>query len=256
MFPDEIIFGITLYDAFLCLGIISSVVVYDIYLSKREIPLKVKNFYLICGVFSIIFGLFGAELFQSVFNYIKSGVFVFGGLTFYGGIISGAVAFFTVVLIFGKLYFKENEHEKYFGEVLEVVPCCITVAHALGRIGCLTAGCCHGYETNSAHGVFMYVNENPSGGYYVPTQLYEAIFLICLFIVLSCLYFKNGKTNFAVYLIAYGVWRFIIEFVRGDERGAFITGLTPAQAISIIAVVIGLIIVFVKIVKIKKQTDC
>ncbi|MBQ2431188.1 MAG: prolipoprotein diacylglyceryl transferase, partial [Campylobacter sp.] len=42
-----------------------------------------------------------------------------------------------------------------------------------------------------------------------------------------------------IYLIAYGVWRFFIEFARGDYRGSFIPGLSPSQFWSIILVILG-----------------
>ncbi len=249
MYPNEIIFGITLYDIFMLIGIVMALVIYDAYVSKRKLPIKVHNFYLVLGVASIITGLIGAGLFQSVFNYIKSGVFKWGGITFYGGIITGAATFLIGLYLVGGRGFKEREHLTYFTHVYEVAPCCITIAHAFGRIGCLTAGCCHGAETDGFPGIFMRVAENPHGAYYVPTQLYEAIFLFCLFALLSYFYKKNKKINFIVYLLSYGSWRFIIEFFRADERGALLPFLTPAQAISVLAIAIGLILLFFRLKK-------
>ena len=51
--------------------------------------------------------------------------------------------------------------------------------------------------------------------------------------------------------MAYGIFRFCIEFLRGDNRGAFLSSLSPSQWFSIIAV-ISSIIVFIVIRKIKK----
>ena len=48
-----------------------------------------------------------------------------------------------------------------------------------------------------------------------------------------------------IYLIGYGTWRFLIEFIRGDERGFVLLGLHPAQFISIIAIIIGIILIFI-----------
>ena len=44
-----------------------------------------------------------------------------------------------------------------------------------------------------------------------------------------------------VYLIGYGFWRFMIEFIRGDveERGKFVPGLTPSQFWSILMILGG-----------------
>ena len=87
-----------------------------------------------------------------------------------------------------------------------------------------------------AHGVW---------GYYVPTQLYESIFLFALFGVLSYLYFHRSNITMQVYLIAYGVWRIIIEFFRTDSRGAFVLGLAPSQWQSIIFIVGGVAMLIV-----------
>ena len=44
-----------------------------------------------------------------------------------------------------------------------------------------------------------------------------------------------------VYLIAYGVWRFVIEYARGDERGATIVSfLSPSQLIAVILFAVGI----------------
>ena len=245
MYPNEIIFGITLYDVFLCLGIISAVIVCDVFLSKRKVPEKVQSFYLISGGISAIAGIFGAELFQSFFNYLKFGEFELGGMTFYGGLIVGVATFFLAEFLVGGLFFKENEHKKYFGDLIEVSPCCITLAHALGRIGCLTAGCCHGGKTDGIFGVYMIVPDGEAGKY-IPTQLYEAIFLLCLFFVLTYLFRKNKKINAVVYLLSYGAWRFFIEFFRADERGALLPYLTPAQAISLVLITVGFVLLALK----------
>ena len=80
-------------------------------------------------------------------------------------------------------------------------------------------------------------------GYYVPTQLYEALFLFVLTAVLSVLYFKRCNIIMALYLIAYGVWRMIIEIFRTDARGAFILGLAPSQWQSVIFIVGGVALI-------------
>jgi len=57
--------------------------------------------------------------------------------------------------------------------------------------------------------------------------------------------FRNIELE--VYLIGYGIWRFLIEFIRGDDRGSlfgFITTEynvfpTPSQYLSLIMILIG-----------------
>ena len=55
-----------------------------------------------------------------------------------------------------------------------------------------------------------------------------------------------------IYLILYGIFRFLIEFVRGDDRGSFIPGLTPSQFWAIIMIVMGILFMFVMPIIIKK----
>ena len=57
---------------------------------------------------------------------------------------------------------------------------------------------------------------------------------------------KNFKYNFIIYLPAYGIWRFLIEYVRDDERGQIFKGvewLSPSQFFALVMVV-GTIPVF------------
>ena len=109
------------------------------------------------------------------------------------------------------------------------------------------AGCCHGKDLGKnfvVGGIYM------NGRYYVPTQLYESLFLFALFIALSFLFFKRSKLVMSVYLIAYGVWRIFLEFFRTDARGAIILGLSPSQWQSFVFIVLGvLLILFYKFYK-------
>ena len=55
---------------------------------------------------------------------------------------------------------------------------------------------------------------------------------------------KDFKHNLSVYLIAYGIFRFLIEFLRDDTRGGLIPGLSPSQFWSIVMVVAGVGVYF------------
>ena len=48
----------------------------------------------------------------------------------------------------------------------------------------------------------------------------------------------------SVYLIAYGIFRFINEYLRADHRGELIPGVTPSQFWSILMVIIGVGLIF------------
>ena len=107
-----------------------------------------------------------------------------------------------------------------------IAPICITIAHGIGRIGCFLAGCCYGVQTDSWIGIDF---PNDGLGKVVPTQLIEAIFLFLLTgILVILLLVKKFRYNFLVYLGAYSVFRFILEFFRGDERGVAFA-LSPSQ---------------------------
>lgn len=71
-----------------------------------------------------------------------------------------------------------------------------------------------------------------------PTQLIEAGFLFGLFAVLFYLaVWRNFKHTFVIYLVAYETFRFFIEYLRGDERGALVGSLSPSQTLSLLLVV-------------------
>ena len=48
----------------------------------------------------------------------------------------------------------------------------------------------------------------------------------------------------SVYLIAYGIFRFFNEYLRADDRGEFVGGISPSQFWSILMVVIGVGLIF------------
>ena len=126
-------------------------------------------------------------------------------------------------------------------DILPIAPACICIAHSFGRLGCFFAGCCGGKLAQEGDFFrFLAVNFPASSelsGLRYPTQLFECIFLFILFVILFLLVFKkNFKYGFVVYLGAYGIWRFLIEFVRDDDRGSFIPGLSPSQFWSILMV--------------------
>ena len=50
---------------------------------------------------------------------------------------------------------------------------------------------------------------------------------------------KDFKHNLSLYLVSYGIFRFLIEYVRADHRGEFVAGISPSQFWGIIMVVAG-----------------
>ncbi len=252
-------YSVNLYGIFIGVCILACFIVYYVYTSKAKMDKDLQDFIFFVAIIAIVLGFLAAKLFQAVYNWIEDGYFNFAsaGITVMGGFVGGALAFLVAYFVVGKFYFpkrKKDIHIKEFGKIFRIAPCCITIAHAIGRISCLMAGCCHGRYLGQEY-VFGGIWMNPGdgvAGYYVPTQLYEALFLFALFAVLSVMFFKKSNVMLPVYLIAYAVWRFIIEFFRTDARGgAFTLGLAPSQWMSILFLVLGVgILVWYKLAKI------
>lgn len=246
MYPYDILPGIDLYLIFLCVAVMSALVVFRFMADKIGLGAKLQNFCIYTGVGAIIFGYFSAVLFQAFYNIKRDGQFVintYTGATFYGGLIGGAAFFLLIYFLVGQRVFKNKENLSNFFGVADAAACAIAVAHAFGRIGCLMAGCCYGKPTNSWLGIYMH-----NLGYkVVPLQLFEALFLAFLFVYMF-LRIKDKQTYcLQIYLCAYGVWRFVLEFLRNDYRGTtLIETVTPSQLIAVILVIVGIMLLLVQ----------
>lgn len=231
----EKIFGLfTLYGLTIAIGVLCAVLVLFIF-AKGRIKDSFIDFLFYNGVVAIALGFGAATLFQSFYNYLDSGVWKWGGMTFMGGLIGGVVTFLAGYFIFRKRL------EGRLVDIISLLPCCIVIAHAFGRIGCFFAGCCYGKPTDSFLGVqFPFLDHKVH-----PTQLYEAAFLFILFAVMLFIYLKKGfKHNLSLYLLSYGIFRFLIEFVRGDDRGAFVGGISPSQFWALVMIVASVAVYF------------
>lgn len=250
MYPNEIFLGLTLYDICLCVGIALCFAAFGFLADKIKICAKLQTFAVLCGVFGIGLGYGSAVLFQAFYNIKERGEFIIDantGATFYGGLIGGAAVFLSIYFIAGHFKFKDNLHIKSFFSVANLAAACIALAHSVGRIGCLFAGCCHGIRTEAWYGIMMHGSE----GYhkYLPTQLMEAIFLLLLFVLLTVqlLTKKKNVYNLSCYLIYYGIWRFLIEYLRADYRGdTVVDWLTPSQFTAVLLVLVGIGLIFVE----------
>ena len=256
MHPDPILsfslFGteinIYLYGVCIAVGLLACIGVFFLYSKKANMPQKIQDFTFFVAIVAIAFGFLFSKLFQAVYDWIETGKFDFygSGITAMGGFVGGAITFLVVYFLAGRYMFKGEDRALYKKELNTtfcIAPISITIAHAFGRIGCLMAGCCYGMESDS--GFTLHIH----GADRIPVQLYESLFLFALFGVLSLLYFKRSNITMHIYLIAYGIWRIIIEFFRVDARGAVILGLAPSQWQSIIFILTGVILFIVYAVK-------
>lgn len=221
MLPDPIFLNIHMYGVMIAVGILCAFLTLFYLTKKKGVDVRFTDFIFYNGIASIVVGFGFATLFQSTYNYIKNpsaGFELGSGMTFIGGLIGGVACFLAIYFIFRKKYTTR------LYEVISLLPCSILIAHAFGRIGCFFAGCCYGKETDSFLGVQFPNLPHPVH----PTQLYEAAFLFVLFAVSVYLILKKDfKHNLSLYLIAYGVFRFLIEYVRGDDRGELVGFVSP-----------------------------
>jgi phosphatidylglycerol:prolipoprotein diacylglycerol transferase len=122
----------------------------------------------------------------------------------------------------------------------------IALGQAVGRIGCLLAGCCYGKPTAMPWGITFtsrYAYDNvgvPLNVPLHPTQLYESLGTFLLFLYL---FWRLGRKHFdgqiiLEYLSLYAALRFVIEFFRDDDRGFVLYGLlSTSQFIGILTIV-------------------
>lgn len=237
MLPNPLFLNVHMYGIMIAVGVLCCFVTLFVMMKKLKVDEKFTDFIYYNGIAAIVIGFGSATLFQSFYNYLDNpeGGFKLGGMTFIGGLIGGVAAFLIGYAIFHKKF------ETTLFDVLSFFPCPILIAHAFGRIGCFFAGCCYGKVSHGPFGMKFPLLPEPV----LPTMLYEAIFLFILYGVTVFLLLRyKFNYNMSLYLVAYGIFRFFIEFARGDARGSFIPGISPSQFWSIVMVGIGVALYF------------
>ncbi len=196
----------------------------------------------IYGIFycAIIGGLLGCRLLFYIVEFpsvLKNPSILWdfrNGYVVYGGIIGG---------ILTALFYAKKIRKEKFIPYFDVVMPAVAIAQGFGRIGCFFAGCCYGAETTSPfHVVFTHSDFAPNNVQLIPTQLMSSAgdFLIGLFLIKYSSKTEVPGRVAAMYLILYGVGRFIIEFFRADYRGS-IGVFSTSQIISFGIVFIGIV---------------
>lgn len=240
MYPYDILPGIDLYTVMLCVAILTAMLIFRFFSDRRGFSAKLNNFVLAVGVVAVILGYCSSVLVQAFYNAMESGKFVIDkstGSTFYGGFIGGAAVFLAIYFGVGHFLFRDGENVRRTGELASICAAAVCAAHSLGRIGCLFAGCCYGRVTDSPFSVYnAYLDARV-----VPVQLYESLFLAALFAYLCFRLVKKRDNCMPIYLIAYGIWRFFIEYLRTDDRGESpVSFLTPSQFTALLLIAVGI----------------
>ncbi|HEY2509671.1 MAG TPA: prolipoprotein diacylglyceryl transferase [Polyangiaceae bacterium] len=169
-----------------------------------------------------------------------------GGLTYYGGFIGASVA----------AWFLLKRDRFPFWKAADLAGIAVPLGLAFGRMGCLLAGCCFGSEC-ALPWALSFPPHSPaseeqfkdhllgSAGLWShpvhPTQIYEsaasvAIAAVCLFVVQPRKRY-DGQV-FAAFLALYAIARFLLEFLRRDDRGGGF-GLSTSQLIGIALVLVA-----------------
>jgi len=244
------------YGILCMLGVLVAAII-GILLSKRQ-KFEIFDFLLIV-VITLLCAFVGAKILAIVvswemvvtifknYSFVKAMELVIrNGFVFYGGLIGGAIGLLVTLKIK-----KVNIYD--YASIFVI---CLTIGHALGRVGCFLGGCCYGIEYDGLLS-FKYTNAmdsmTPIGVGLLPIQLIEAAFLLLSFSCLLFVYLKYNNKKFVViaYLFFYPLLRFVIEFFRGDKERGLMFGLSTSQWISI--VIILLVTTFLIISEFRKK---
>lgn len=202
------------------------------------------------GIWVIVSALVGAKLLlalQYPRQYLMSGAGLLellrvGGV-FYGGLIAAIFAAIWSLWRYGLPLWTTGD---------AIAPA-IALGHAVGRLGCLMAGCCFGRATTVPWAITFHdraaetVVGTPIGVPLHPTQLYEAGAELLILGVLL-VFERRGRPfpgrTFWSYILLYGVSRFVIEFYRGDSRGVLFGTLSTSQSLSVILVPVAMVMLY------------
>lgn len=196
------------------------------------------------GLIILLSALVGAKLllFASEFDYYREhpgeifslSTLQFGGV-YYGGLL--------LALLAAWIYLRKYDLPGW--QVSDLMVPGLALGHAIGRLGCFSAGCCWGKPAELPWAVTFtnpYAHENvgvPLNVPLHPTQLYEAAAELLIFAALLWMRPRKKFQGQLVlsYIVLYGLARFSIEFFRDDPRGFFFDDrLSTSQLISLLVV--------------------
>ena len=228
-----------------------------------------------------ISGIVGAKIFHNLENIDDfladpmGQLLSFSGLTFYGGLICGAIS----VIIYCRKYKINIIH------LMDSAAPALMISYAIGRIGCQMSGDGDWGIVNLAPKPewlrmfpdwiwsYNFPNNVINAGVYIegctgrfcsvlpqpvwPTSLYETIVCSMLFGLLWILRKKIGIPGmiFSIYLILNGTERFFIEKIRVNTEYNFLGGITQAEIISFCLIISGILLSFFFVKKYKKDKN-
>jgi len=210
------------YSFFVLLGLVVGIIVFYFETRKHK-SISENTFYIFIA--GILGGILGAKIpawiinYKSLISHFSLSLFL-SGRTLVGGLIGGFIA---IELTKKYLGIKERRGNLF-------APA-IAIGVAIGRIGCFLRGCCYGKPTSLPWGVNF-----GDGVLRHPTQIYESIFMLGMFIYLQHRKSKNPYPGqlFKILMVSYFTFRFFIEFIRVEP--VVFAGLTLYQWVSVFVI--------------------
>lgn len=191
-------------------------------------------FYSALGV--ILGGRIGYTLFYNWAGFLANPLTVFaiwdGGMSFHGGMLGVGIATWI---------YSRAQNRSWIG-VIDFVAPLVPLGLACGRIGNFINAELWGRVTNMPWGmVFPDAGPNPRH----PSQLYEFLLEGVVLFIILWVYSAKTRPRFAVtamFLVWYGIFRFIVEFFRQPDAplGYVVLGwMTMGQLLSLPMILIG-----------------
>lgn len=152
-----------------------------------------------------------------------------GGMSFHGGIAAGVLS---------GIWFMRRRGIALLPMADAAAPA-LALGYAIGRVGCLLNGCCHGGPTHLPWAISgAFCKDGAPGLTYHPAQAYAALISLGLCAGLMYAYRRPHRAGqvMALYAAGYSIYRFAIEGVRaGITADVILLGLTEAQLFSILS---------------------
>lgn len=231
----NIVIGDTLISswyAMLFIGAVVSVAL-AIYLRPPDFPLRRKDIS-IAAALTVIAGLFGARLLYIMLHWNAAEFKVSDLISYRGGFAYFGALVLSILVLWAYTAIKKMR----ILELLDYSMPFLMLSQVFVRIGCLMAGCCYGKPTVVFWGAAF---KAVDGLKRHPTQIYEALLLVIIYLVGRNIYTKKknlpGYTSLFA-LALYGAGRFFIEYLRVDSQ-VVIFNLTLAQITCLAIALIG-----------------
>ena len=251
MYPTLFEFGpinIYTYGALLAAAYLIGLQVAVVRAGRRELN---SNRVMDLGIFIIISALIGAKLLLVVveFDHFRQDpsdiwTIVRSGGVFYGGLLLAVCVAFWYM----------RRHGLPVWITCDAFAPGIALGQAVGRIGCLMAGCCYGKSTELPWGL-TFTNTLAAANVGTPleislhpTQLYEsgaALLILGFLLLIERRGTPFSGRTFWTYLLLYPTARFFIEFYRGDPRGTVFDVLSTSQFVSLLLVPLSIVMLVV-----------